>query len=186
MNTYRSFFGKRIGIALSLSNLQNPAIAGVIKRLLLAGAEVCLVLLDPRQEHVHKKPAPVQNLERAMHRHKTTEGKMVDLWVIVPDSENLLVYLVQHVKKEKTVPLVLLPVFRDNPNGTLRHLSLLMEHEQVYFVPFGVLLNGTREEQSTDVPSFFCRTDLLVETCGAALQGQRIEPAVWENCIFPN
>ncbi len=186
MSSNRSFFGKRIGVALSMSNFQNPAITGEIKRLLVAGAEICLVLLDPRQESVHKKPVPVQSLERAMHRHKTTKEKMVDLWIIIPESESLLLYLVKHVKNEQTVPLVLLPVFRDNPNGTLRHLSRLMEHEQVYFVPFGVLLNGNRQDQDSDIPSFFCRTDLLVETCAAALQGQRIEPAVWEDCIFPH
>lgn len=204
METYELFFGKRIGIALSLAHLHSPAIIGEIKRLLLAGAEVCLVLLDPGREEVfpgksrenresgesreneYKKPVPVQTLERVMDGQKIADEEPLDLLVIVSDSEPTMIYLAEQAKKKKMgIPLVLLPVFRENPAGTLRHLSALMENERVFFVPFGVLLNS-RGEQEKDIPSFFCRTDLLFETCAAALKGQRIEPAVWEECFLPH
>lgn len=329
MEANGSLFGKRIGIALCLSHLQSPEISGEIKHLLLTGAEVCLVLLDPWKEDGScrkgdngrkqnpEKSAAVRTLARVLggqaagkpgmdneaggadqgqaekKEMKGTKGAkgtkeeqnkqaidepgpgqqvpgagagaqpgtrtgqelrqekepwlepepepeprqewgpgtgqgweeepgqqpvpgvklekrqtqkpgpgpgtgpdrergQLDLWIVVPYSQPLLSYLADQAAAENiAVPLVLLPVFGENPAGALQLLSVLMENQRIFFVPFGVLLRGspgtTRQqgkEPENEPGPFFCRTDLLVETCLSALQGEKIRPTVWDDCSF--
>jgi hypothetical protein len=110
--------------------------------------------------------------------------KPLDILVIISGFPGLLEPLAQLKVEECTFPLVLLLIPSPGETPAFPQLSILMEKEGIFFVPFGPLSSNRGKEGS--LPLLCSRIDLLGEACSAALQGNQLRPFIWDNHHFPH
>lgn len=199
-------FGEKVGFALTISQLANNTILQEIKKILFAGAEVFIILLDPAE----KKGEILKRLQGILSPDfKTNRGKILkhgrasstgvdqdidfstpqqtflDLLVLAPNSEALLACLEEITTEDcPRPPLVLITAPQNIPGLSLKCISSLMKKNGVFFVPFGPI--EQKQEKVEKKPVLFSRIDLLLETCAAALEGHQLIPSTWEDLSFPH
>jgi dipicolinate synthase subunit B len=192
--------GKKIGFALTIKQISDTSILREIEKIMLAGAELYIILLEPpekkegiknkfqslfRQIHlevIKKRSAKENSLTSADKMPGSLNYPFLDLLVVIPDSERFLIFLEQMVSEDQSyLPLVLVPALENEPTPSLNYISSLMKKKGIFFVPFGPV--DQKQEKHTLLLS---RLDLLTETCAAALEGHQLEPYTWENHIFPH
>ncbi|NMB42443.1 MAG: hypothetical protein GX996_11015 [Firmicutes bacterium] len=195
--------GKKIGFALTIKQLSNTVILQEIEKLMLSGAELFIILLDPPEKKEALKNK-LQNILRQIRQELTkkrgeinnsitvTENlnaglnyPFLDLLVVIPDSERFLNFLEQATPEGDTgLPLVLVPTLKNEPAPSLGYISSLMKKKNIYFVPFGPVGQKPKKEEKN---TYLCsRLDLLMETCSAALEGHQLKPSTWEGHFFPH
>ena len=196
--------GKRIGFVLTMTQLGNTIILQEIEKIMFAGAELFIVLLDPQANRgaiLERFQGLIRHCSPEMHRNKPSkktapftkpeqvsalEGSpFLNLLIVVPDSESLLSFLEQFVAENRLgLPLVLVTALGNKPVLPWGQISALMKKEGIFFVPFGPieLRQGEKEKNAL----IFSRMDLLTETCAAALKGHQLEPSAWENLSLPH
>jgi len=196
--------GKKIGFALSLKQLGDTKILSEIENILLQGAEIFIILLNPEE----KKEEGIKNKFQNIFRHLSLEilkkrgsGETVpilpekrqenldypflDLLVVVPNSGHLLGLLEQITPEDhSSPPMVLVPTLENEPAPPLSYISSLMKKKGIFFVPFGPV--DQKQEIKNKTTLLYSRLDLLAETCAAALEGEQLKPSTWENYNFPH
>jgi len=198
--------GKKIGFALTIKQLSDTKILREIEKIMLSGAELFIILLDPseKKEGVKNK---FQNIFRQIHleilkKREIREIKEVptttpdnipgnlnypflDLLVVIPNSERFLGFLEQITPEDhSSLPLVLVPTLENEPTPSLGYISSLMKKKGIFFVPFGPV--DQKQERREKNTFLYSRLDLLTETCAAALEGHQLKPSTWENHFFPH
>ncbi|NLJ56711.1 MAG: hypothetical protein GX334_06665 [Firmicutes bacterium] len=196
--------GKKIGFALTMIQLGNITILEEIEKIMIAGAELSIILLDPKakEEALLERFQNIFQAAGAKIRQKKTlkppgraakAGEMppaktypfLDLLIVVPDSAALLSFLEQFVAENcLNLPLVLVTSLGNKPVLPWGQISALMKKEGVFFVPFGPI--ELKPEKKGEQALIFSRMDLLTETCAAALEGHQLEPSAWENLSLPH
>ena len=166
--------GKKIGFVLTTGQLGCTIILREIKKMMFAGAEISIILLDP----AGKK-------EKTEKRLQDIFVPALDLLVLVPDSELLWGCLEQTTGgKALPFPLVLITALENMPALPLNSVSSLMKRDGIYFVPFGPI--EQRQPETEKRSTLHSRLDLLAETCAAALEGHQLKPSTWEDLSFPH
>lgn len=196
--------GKKIGFALTMTQLGNITILQEIEKIMIAGAELALILLDPEAKEealwerfqiilqaAGTKIRQEKTLNHTVHAAKPKEISppatypFLDLLIIVPDSATLLGFLEQFVAENRLdLPLVLVTSLGNKPVLPWGQISTLMKKKGIFFVPFGPI--ELKQDQKGDNELIFSRMDLLTETCAAALEGHQLEPSAWENLSLPH
>ncbi len=196
--------GKKIGFALTMTQLGNITILQEIEKIMIAGAELALILLDPKAKEealwerfqiilqaAGTKIRQEKTLNHTVHAAKPKEISpqatypFLDLLIIVPDSATLLGFLEQFVAENRLdLPLVLVTSLGNKPVLPWGQISTLMKKKGIFFVPFGPI--ELKQDQKGDNELIFSRMDLLTETCAAALEGHQLEPSAWENLSLPH
>ncbi|MGI5822503.1 MAG: hypothetical protein ACOX6Z_00975 [Dethiobacteria bacterium] len=196
--------GKKIGFALTMTQLGNVTILQEIEKIMIAGAELAIILLDPKAKEealwerfqiifqaAGTKIRQEQTLNHTVHAAKPgeisspTTYPFLDLLIIVPDSATLLGFLEQFVAENRlNLPLVLVTSLGNKPVLPWGQISTLMKKKGIFFVPFGPI--ELKQDQKGDNELIFSRMDLLTETCAAALEGHQLEPSAWENLSLPH
>jgi len=193
--------GKKIGFALTGEQLGDIGILKEIEKIMLEGAEIIIILLDPAEkaEGIKKKLEDILTHEHLemLKKHGINEisigtlesitcrpkNPFFDLLVALPNSERFLNLLAQATPGDCcNVPMVLVPALQDEPAPFLEHISSLMRKKGIFFVPFGPV----KGEKANRQACLYSRLDLLTETCAAALKGEQLKPCTWENCFFPH
>ncbi len=195
--------GKKIGFALTIKQLSDTMILKEIEKIMLAGAELFIILLDPseKKEGIKNK---FQSIFRQIHLEilkkrgikevsMTTPDNLpgslnypfLDLLVVIPNSERFLGFLEQITPEDDTsLPLVLVPTLENEPTPSLGYISSLMKKKGIFFVPFGPV--NQKQEKRERNTFLYSRLDLLTETCAAALEGHQLKPSTWESHSFPH
>ena len=196
--------GKKIGFVLTINQVGNTIILQEIKKILFAGAEVFIILLDPagKKEEIVERlqdifaPALTEGRERIVKNKAATltgpdnasclpQQPFLDLLVLVPDSEVLLGCLEQITAENSPhPPLVLITALENIPALPLSRISSLMKKNEIFFVPFGPI--EQKQEMIEKKSILYSRMDLLTETCAAALEGHQLKPSIWEDLSFPH
>ena len=197
-----SLSGKKIGFALTISQLSDKIILGEIERIMISGTELFIILLDTPEKNegikskfqsifhflqhvIMKRGVKNGTAPEATSLPLTLDYPFLDLLVVMPNSEHFLHLLTQIVPEEHTgIPLVLVPALENEPAPSLGYISTLMKKQGVYFVPFGPF----EQKQKIKAENAFLhsRLDLLTETCAAALEGHQLKPSTWEEHFFPH
>ena len=183
--------GKKIGFALTVKQLSNTMLLREIEKIMLSGAELFIILLE-LPEKTERVKYKLQSIFRFLDPVDTLANPpenlsrpFLDLLVLIPNSVRFL-NLLEHITAEEYtgMPLVLVPILKNEPAFSLGYISSLMKKNNIYFVPFGPV-----EQKNTSKTEnvFLCsRLDLLLETCIAAFAGEQLKPSTWENHFFPH
>ena len=192
---------KKVGIMLKTQQLSDTRILNEINRMIFEGAEVLIILLGEKEEQengsfpaLFRKLAILQtsgerkkgkNSERKLDEPRSDpEESLFDLLVFIPCTGKQVSMLTETIPRDYNgLPLVVAPVLEKDPHPPFGDISLLLEIEGIYFVPFGPLTREKDEKKRT--LSLFSRLDLLTESCIAALEGQCLKHSFWENNFFP-
>lgn len=196
--------GKKIGFVLTINHLGNSIILQEIKKIMCAGAEVFIILLNP-EERKEKLVERLQGIFVPVFKksgeenidHKTAfssspdsvprlpRHSFPDLLVLIPDSEIMLNCLEQIAAANgPSLPLVMITAPGKMPALPLKRISSLMKKKGVFFVPFGPI--EQMQEKTEKKSILYSRMDLLIETCAAALEGHQLKPSIWEDLSFPH
>jgi len=187
---------------LKIKQLSDTRILNEINRMIFEGAEVLIILLGENKEQetesfpalFHKlaisqtvtEKRKGQNSEKHLDKTGpgTEEEPFFDLLVFIPCTGTQLSILTEIIPRDYNgIPLVVAPLLEKDPHPPLSDISLLLEIQGIYFVPFGPLTG--KKEGKTQTLSLFSRLDLLTESCIAALDGQSLKHSFWENNFFP-
>jgi hypothetical protein len=155
---------KKIGFITAIAQLGEKRILNEIEKIMLEGAEVFIIPLNP-------------GLQK--ESFSGLQITILDLLVFFPASERLLDLLDKITIEEYKKPaLVLAPNF-ESKQPPYSFISSLLEKNKIFFVPFGPV------NKADSKPALYSRLDLLLETCIAALEGHQLQPYIWENNPFP-
>lgn len=199
-----SLRGKKIVFALKVAQLKDTRILREMEKMLTERAEICIALLNEGK----KGESKASNVYGELFQRLKTQGNFdqdvannenlghhpLDLIVVIPDSEELLENLVKAVKAERNIPLMVIVLALKEEKvkaaSPWQLLSALMEKRGIFFVPFCPLRDkDTKNKEGGAFPpflSFYCRLDLLSETCIAALGNYQLEPGYWESQPLPH
>ena len=181
--------GKKIGFVLTVGQLGKTAILREIKKMMFAGAETFIVLLDlaEKKETIAKRLQSIfaPSLPDTNRPAFLSRRPLPDLLVLAPDSEILWGCLEQITGGgTPPFPLVLITAPGNMPAQPLNSVSSLMKRNGIYFVPFGPIEQRQQEKEKRSV--LHSRLDLIAETCAAALEGHQLKPSTWEDLSFPH
>ncbi|MGI6307421.1 MAG: hypothetical protein ACOX1X_02220 [Dethiobacteria bacterium] len=196
--------GKKIGFVLTITQLGNTVILQEIEKIMFAGAELFIILLDPKAKEeaildrfqgIFRYFSPEMRQKITLNRAAPQIGPdhtfyyedypFLDLLIIVPDSEILLNFLEQITDENRfNLPLVLVTSLGNKPVLPWGRISSLMKKKGIFFVPFGPI--ELKQGKKRGNALIYSRMDLLTETCAAALKGHQLEPSAWEDLSFPH
>lgn len=187
--------GKRIGWALTGSHCTLASVIREVQRVVDAGAEVFPILSPAVAQEATRFGTPEgwraelsritgkRPLETIAEVEPIGPGRLLDALVIAPCTGNTLAKLANGITDSPVLmaakahlrnlrPLVIALSTNDGLGMNARNLGVLLNAKHVYFVPFGQ--DAPTEKRS----SLVARSELILETIGAALDGLQLEPVL--------